>query len=459
MVRSLQCPNCGASINFDDSSRSAVTKCDYCSSTVVVPDSLLQSQKSNVGQFEYSDGFGDVLRLAQQGQRGAAIQRLASATGLDNEEAAEIVDALVNHQEVHWATSFSSTQISTPQRSGRWVGCLITTILLVVGLGFVVPLVGGGLLTYFGWQFFEDVSESGESGIGQLEEIEAIFTSVAIEIPITLESTTEASPTPAFASAMLTIGGEEGTGPGFFDDTRWVGLDGDGNIYTADYSDGRVQVFDRDGNFVTTWNAGVPIIVGFGVGRDGTVYVAQSQGVKRFVGATGEALADLPLPGGIRPNTFFTAPDGTIHLFSDEKLLHFSADGNLLSEIAGPAEQIPDYYSPYGDLAVDGAGNRYIVGEETVYKLSADGRVAQTIGTSGDGDDQFRTSPTAVAVDGAGRIYVANSVYISIFDANGRFIDRLRLEGNTFDMLFDTDNTLVVMDRNANQVVRYQLNR
>ena len=48
---------------------------------------------------------------------------------------------------------------------------------------------------------------------------------------------------------MLSFG-EEGTGPGMLKDPRAIGVDRNGNIYVADYSDGRIQIFDPQDHLV-----------------------------------------------------------------------------------------------------------------------------------------------------------------------------------------------------------------
>ncbi len=446
MLRSLECPNCRAAVDFDEHGSSTITKCDFCRSTIVIPEELLQNKFGRSANFAATDRFNEIVRLARQGNQSEAIRQLSRETGLDETESAEIIYALTHNQAVHWATQLDTTTTPAVRGGSRLAGCLFTlffiSIVAAVAAFFLVP----------------QTSEL------QIDELASFITEVSNEpakliVSSPVPSTATPEPTPAFFSEVMSVDSGEGTGAGFFNDTRWVGIDGDGNLYTADYSDGRVQVFDEAGNFQMMWNADVPIISGFAVGKDGTVYIARGNNLMRYDGATGEALSPLPLPDRIQPENMYTAPDGTIHVLSESLLLQFSADGTLLTTAPGPAEQIPDYYSPYGDIAVDGAGNRYIVGDETVYKLAADGRVILTIGSRGQAEDQFGTSPTAVAVDGAGRIYAGSSVEILVFDSNGRFLDRVPINGVTFDMLFDTDNTLVVMNRNDNKLVRYQLNR
>src|ERR1044072_2878689 len=80
-----------------------------------------------------------------------------------------------------------------------------------------------------------------------------------------------------FANVLLEFG-SEGIGPGMFNDGRSIGVDGAGRIYVAEYTGGRVQVFDPAGQFVTQWTIGdrKTLIRGLAADRKGTVYVAES---------------------------------------------------------------------------------------------------------------------------------------------------------------------------------------
>src|SRR6185436_14696848 len=79
-----------------------------------------------------------------------------------------------------------------------------------------------------------------------------------------------------FANVLLEFG-SEGIGPGMFNDARSIGVDGAGRIYVAEYTGGRVQVFDPAGKFVSQWSIGdrKTLIRGFAADRKGTVYVAE----------------------------------------------------------------------------------------------------------------------------------------------------------------------------------------
>jgi hypothetical protein len=53
--------------------------------------------------------------------------------------------------------------------------------------------------------------------------------------------------------------GDRGTGPGQFSTAHGIGADADGNIYVADRSNRRIQVFDGDGNFLRQMTIDVPV--------------------------------------------------------------------------------------------------------------------------------------------------------------------------------------------------------
>jgi hypothetical protein len=53
--------------------------------------------------------------------------------------------------------------------------------------------------------------------------------------------------------------GERGSGPGQFNTAHGIGTDAQGNVYVADRSNRRIQVFDGDGNFLRQFTIDVPV--------------------------------------------------------------------------------------------------------------------------------------------------------------------------------------------------------
>ena len=102
---------------------------------------------------------------------------------------------------------------------------------------------------------------------------------------------------PSFAKEILRFGGE-GNGAGKFTDNRVIAVDGEGKIYSADYEGGRIQIFDKDGKFLTQWfvEKKESPIYSLAANRKGTVFVTQPSGkIMAFEGSSGKLLNEAKL--------------------------------------------------------------------------------------------------------------------------------------------------------------------
>lgn len=459
MSQSFECPNCQANLDYDSNSNALTVRCSFCNSTVIVPDTLRRQHGQTAQQPQV---LAQIVQLVQNGQKIEAIKRFREAFNVGLKEAKDVVDAIERHEDIHLGgTNFHTQSVSiatytgTPTvqtSSGR--GCIFFVVFLVIAaviaaaVFLIVPTVIGTTAVV------EEIRNVTNSETADSEDvvstIEAIFPNQ------------ESSDGPQFAEVIMQFGGEEGIGPGFFNDTRRLAIDGKGNIYTGDYSGGRIQVFDPTGSFLATWNAGEDLYMsGMTVNRDGTVYILKNFTVETYNGMTGEFLGNLELPGAADNyfDTAVTGPDGSVYLVAEDRLIRLDNGGAVVLDIAEPFANIDDFATTYNDVAVDGAGNIYVLGDETIYKLNSQGQFVDQIGSKGDAEDQFFTSPTALAVDGQGRIFANDFWGIKVFDGNGRFLGMIDSPGVTFDMLFTNQNELLVMDRNGNEVRKYQINQ
>jgi sugar lactone lactonase YvrE/DNA-directed RNA polymerase subunit RPC12/RpoP len=461
MVHTFQCPNCHASLNYDPGSRTATVRCDYCSSTIIVPETLRQAALHDTGRPAGAAAAGqaqklaEIAQLAHGGQKIQAIKLFRETFDTGLKEAKDVVEAIerndaIRLEDITILASTPATDASpVPRRSAS---CLILAVVLMVGLAALVPILLGGGLAFFTISSVETSAGTPASSISLL----------STQLPAVLAQPTQppaATATPGLAAVVWQMGGQEGIGPGFFNDTRRLGLDGAGNIYTGDYSGGRVQVFDPDGEFLGQWNAGSELyMIGMAVDRQGVVYVVDRGQILRYEGLTGAALGPLPYAGQASFRHVATAADGSLVAFAPDRLVRFDAQGNVTLEVRDPFSNIPDFATTSEDLAVDGAGNIYVLGTESIYKFDADGRFVNQIGSRGEAADQFSTSVTAIAVDGQGRIFAEDFKGILVLDANGRYLGTIDFRGVAFDMVIDGRNELLVMDRNGNQVLRYTVN-
>lgn len=460
MLESLTCPNCQAALSYDAAERPPTLRCDYCGSTIIVPSSLGRQAGGGQGQAEL---LAQAMQLLQAGKKIEAIKLVRTATGLGLKEAKELADA-IPQQGAIWLGNADLTHVTgqVPQVTvvgdntavSRRAGCIIFAVLMLIFVG-----VGGALL-FSGVLITRGVTETVGEMVTLVEEIPgptaaaataAAANGAALDMP-------EPTPTPGFATLLRQFGGQEGIGPGFFNDTRRIAVDGSGTIYTGDYTGGRIQAFDASGQFLRQWQVDPEqALLGLAASPDGTVYVAQRGEIRRYDGATGQPLEPLT-DGRIFYRTLAAAPDGSLVAVARDRLTRFDARGAVTLDVADPFGAVPDFATTHDGIAVDGAGSLYLLGSDTVYVFDANGRFVNRIGSEGDAPDQFRTSPTAIAVDGRGRVYANDFDGIKVFDANGRFLALIPLRGVTFGMLVTPQNELLVMDRNANTVFVYQPN-
>ncbi len=466
MLQSFECPNCQANLDYDANSQAVTVRCSYCNSTVIVPDSLRQQRGSGSGQEQV---LAEIVQLVQNGRKIEAIKRFRETFNVGLKEAKDVVDAIERHEDIHLGgTSFHtgtvtiSSYTSTPpvQTSSGRTGCAILAVvimLVLIAAGAIFLIIPATVGTS---QIMEEISS--ETNSSEDDTLIMVTTIEAMIPDLEQGRVNESADEPAFAEVILQFGGEEGVGPGFFNDTRRLAVDGKGNIYTGDYSGGRIQVFDANGKFLATWNAGEELyMVGMTVDRNGTAYIINADAVEKHNGMTGEFLGTVDLPGG--QSTYFrtaaTGPDGSVYLIGKDRLVRLDNSGNVALDLADPFANVPDFGTTHEDAAIDGAGNIYMLGSETVYKLNAQGQFVDQIGSKGEAEDQFYTSPTAIAVDGKGRLFVEDFWGIKVFEGNGRYLGMIDSPGVTFDMIITDENDLLVMDRNGNEVRKYQLNQ
>jgi hypothetical protein len=264
---------------------------------------------------------------------------------------------------------------------------------------------------------------------------------------------------PAFADVVLRFG-SEGTGAGRFEDARSVAVDGAGRIYVAEYSGGRVQVFDSLGTFVTQWTADPRMpLLDLEVDRGGTVYVVQSGRIRRYEGATGRLLGTVAGAGqGV--NDLVLALDGTLWVANHSAdVVHLSRDGKVLRRV-DLRQAVQETAAP-ARLAVSGKGEVYVLDQWTgeIYRLDASGRFVDRFGGKGDGPEQFRWA-AGLAIDGRGRVYVSDvGRGIRVFDAAGHFVDAFGERAVVFGLAFDDHDGLYTAQRNNHEIVKFRVKR
>lgn len=190
--------------------------------------------------------------------------------------------------------------------------------------------------------------------------------------------------------------GSGGTGDGQMLEPSALALDAEENLYVADEKLNRISVFDRDGEFRTSW------------GTQGT--------------SPGEF--DRPCGLLIRGDTVIVV-DSMNH-----RVQTYSRDGKFLYQWGAHGMGDGEFRLPWG-ITEDRDGNILIAdwGNDRIQKVTPDGQHIATFGESGDTEGQFNR-PADVAIDAEGSLYIADwgNQRLQVLDASGEHLDSKRGE-------------------------------
>jgi DNA-binding beta-propeller fold protein YncE len=289
---------------------------------------------------------------------------------------------------------------------------------------------------------------------------------------------------------FLTTWGSNGGAESQFNGAIGLAVDDIGTVYVADTFNFRIQKFDADGNFISTWGWGVQDgsnafqvcssgcqagLSGFGDGQltapngiavgGGRVYVADTNNdrVQKFstagtysatIGAGGfGAEGELDQPRGVAVDAFTDPMSFKLYVAeeSNHRVSKFDTAGNFERMwgwgvqdgsstfqvcISGCQPGISGsglgQFNFPGGIAVDAVGNVWVVDQSNhrVQKFDSDGNFLTTWGSNGTGDGEF-AYPSDVDIDPSGRLYVseAQGDRIQVFDADGNFLGKAGTSG------------------------------
>ena len=170
-----------------------------------------------------------------------------------------------------------------------------------------------------------------------------------------------------------------------------VDTDGEENVYVSDDYVSRISIYDKDGNFLTSW------------GKRGS-------GDGEFNGPSGLAF------------------DKDDNLYVVDSLNHrvqkFTKDGAFLHKWGSFGGGQREFNMPWG-IASDSEGQVYVTDwkNDRVQKFTPEGEYLATFGSAGTGDGELHR-PTGVAIDGEGDVYVADwgNDRLNIYAPDGTFI-------------------------------------
>ncbi len=433
MTNSFRCASCAAPLEFTGTT---TQKCPYCGSTVIAPQEMLYSHGSAFLDLSSLTGIArkiaEITRLVRDGRTAEAIKRFRETFDVGSVEAEQAIDRMTEGRSV----AISGMQVETksdlldPQnleavkKITSRVGRLIVVLILASSL-----IIGGIAIAAM---FFAGSSVS---------DAFPVNTSNASE------PTARAEPTPVpDHEEILKLGGE-GNGAGRFTDNRHVAVDGEGRIYSSDYSPHRIQVFDADGRFLNQWapetGSNLYDLVS---DRAGNVYVANNKGIFKHEGSTGRLLAKST---DINPRGIALTWDGKLVAVAGKSIVILDSSLKTLTEFTDAAERANSVFG-FEKVTTDGTGVIYTLDRHNkqICKFSPDGKFLDRFATGASGAH-------AIAVDPKGRLFVSNTSSILAFDSEGQQVRTLKTY-QAFGITFDEHGNLFVAARP--NVLKYKLN-
>ena len=184
--------------------------------------------------------------------------------------------------------------------------------------------------------------------------------------------------------------------------------------------------FDKDGNMLKRWGAGMFVWPhGIDVDDDGNVWIADARGE------------------GDRGH----------------QVIKFSSDGDVLMRLgtAGVAGRTQSTFDQPNDVLVAPNGDIFVGdghpgnGNNRIVKFSRDGTYLMEWGETGSAPGQFRT-PHALAMDSQGLLYVGDrsNRRIQVFEQDGTFVRDFYNFGRASGVAIDGDDNIYVADSESN---------
>jgi len=412
----------------------------------------MQVQTSSVNFQSNAQSLAEIQRLLQGGQKIEAIKLFREMTGAGLKEAKDAVEAIergesldISRMQMHAGNAQFNYQSSVQNFAaakkigynllgGSILGTVFLTMVFIIGI--------------IAFAFYM-ISNSVNKAIDK-----TLTPTPTAATPQPLKSAAQQT---SIAQEILKFGGE-GTGAGKFQDNRTIAVDPDGKIYSADFSGGRVQVFDAQGNFQTQIMADTGKTVdALEIDRKGNLFVLQGYDIHRLNKETGESLGKYRVDYA---SDLAIGLDGKIYVPGRRGgITVLSADGAKLKTIEIGKDLNLDYIQ---QIAVDGTGNLFLLDGRNlaVFKLTPDGKLLTRFGGRGTGSSDkmpkamFSGSVADLSIDSQGRVYVSQVSRISVFDTNGNFLNDFKAT-QAFGMTFNDKDELFVAARPF--VVKYKL--
>ncbi len=224
------------------------------------------------------------------------------------------------------------------------------------------------------------------------------------------------------------IWGSKGSGNGQFGELSDMAIDtANGYIYIADYisgTGGRIQKFDSEGNFLTSWNTDSGWGPEIAVDEEGYVYANINHCIQKF-NSSGTLISNPYFSTYEGVTNVAVDLDGNVYYTDVYNVYKAYSNWTFITQFYSEGDSTKDFGSPRG-LTVDDRGFVYIADQSKnhIQKFDPTGWFITRWGSYGPGDEEF-ISPMDIAVDANKNVYVLEAPLVAMYkDTAGNRIQK-----------------------------------
>jgi hypothetical protein len=411
------------------------------------PDFDVQPSFGAGSLLEQAQKLKDVKKLIEAGRKIEAIKRFREIFGCGLAEAKEAVENI----EAGRPIVFTDYQ----NLPGGFDGADVAKVAKTVGLSFAGIVVA--ILIFTGVIVAVVIYNVTNTINRSLSTIKSVASSPAKTTPA---GTPEKPEKPQFAKETFRFG-SEGMGASQFKDNRSVAVDTEGNIYSAEYTGGRVQKFDAQGNFIKLL-AGVDeekALLDMVADRSGNLFVLVPGIIYRFDTKTGELSGKI---NNVWGEDMALGLDGLLYVIvRPGDIVALTPEGKEVKRFKDMGAQANLKHSDPQSLTLDGEGNIYVIDRASYYilKFSREGKYLNRFGGRSEPGKtaikgQFQFFPNDIAVDGKGNLFASEVSQVLVFNIDGAYVGSFDTR-QAFGMTVTDKGELWIACRP--QVVKYEV--
>ncbi|HUO09182.1 MAG TPA: hypothetical protein VM008_12820 [Phycisphaerae bacterium] len=262
---------------------------------------------------------------------------------------------------------------------------------------------------------------------------------------------------------FLSTFGSSGAAAGQFNGPEGITLGSNGNLYVADTENNRVQVFNANGAYLSSFSDNTPRPFGVAIGPNGNIYVPNANDTVAIFNSSGVYQSYFGQYGTgngqfIAPYAIAVDSGGTVYVpdADNNRVEMFNSTGTFLNHFVTGLSQ------PQG-IAISTGGTVYVsnTANEQVNIYNKSGSLLNSFGSQGSGNGQF-AYPMGIALGSSGLIYVADwyNGRIEVFNSSGAFQSAASGGANASlsrptGIALSSSGILYVADSNNGRIMRF----